>query len=203
MHRYQVKNFSALLGMDGFSDGMLKAHFKLYEGYVTKVNLLLAVSAANRHAAKESPFSDWHGHFGFEFNGMRLHELYFENMLKNADPTVPGPVLEKMAETFVTRGDWAKDFKATGSLRGVGWAVLYFDNQSGNLFNQWTSEHQVNHLADCTPLLVMDAWEHAFMTDYKFDRAAYIEAFFKNINWEPVEARLKAAMERAKSVASR
>jgi len=75
-------------------------------------------------------------------------------------------------------------------MRGIGWVVLYQDNATARLFNQWINEHEVGHLAGCRPILVMDVFEHAFMTDYGLKRADYIESFLKNINWQVVEARL-------------
>ena len=85
---------------------------------------------------------------------------------------------------------WLADFKATGAMRGVGWAILYRDPASGALINEWINEHQNNHLAGCTPILVMDVFEHAYMTDYGLKRADYIEAFLRNVNREVVESRL-------------
>jgi Fe-Mn family superoxide dismutase len=76
-------------------------------------------------------------------------------------------------------------------MRGIGWAILYQDNVSGRLFNQWINEHDVGHPAGCNPLLILDVFEHAFMIDYGLKRADYITAFFKNIKWEAVEGRLK------------
>jgi Fe-Mn family superoxide dismutase len=86
---------------------------------------------------------------------------------------------------------WEHDFKATGAMRGIGWVVLYQDNKGGWLFNQWINEHEVGHPAGCQPILVMDVFEHAFITDYGLKRADYIDAFFKNINWDVVVARAK------------
>jgi len=76
-------------------------------------------------------------------------------------------------------------------MRGIGWVILYQDNVSGKLFNQWINEHDVGHPAGCVPILIMDVFEHAFITDYGLKRADYIEFFFKNINWAVAESRLK------------
>ena len=76
-------------------------------------------------------------------------------------------------------------------MRGICWAVLYQDNVNGRLFNCWINKHDAGHPAGCMPILVMDVFEHAFMLDYGLKRADYIEAFFKNIDWKAVEARLK------------
>jgi Fe-Mn family superoxide dismutase len=74
-------------------------------------------------------------------------------------------------------------------MRGIGWVVLYQEPRSGKLINAWINEHDVGHLAGARPLLVMDVFEHAYMPDYQLDRAKYIEAFFKNINWQAVDRR--------------
>ena len=78
-------------------------------------------------------------------------------------------------------------------IRGIGWVILYRDPFTGRLSNVWISEHNLNHLAGATPLLAMDVWEHAYMPQYGLDRAAYIQAFFKNINWNEVSQRFKEA----------
>ena len=128
---------------------------------------------------------------GFECNGMRLHEYYFENLGGKAMLDKSGKFAQKAAETFGSYEAWEQDFKATGAMRGIGWVVLYQDNITGGLFNQWINEHEVGHFAGCTPVLVMDVFEHAFMVDYGLKRADYITAFFNNINWEAVEKRIK------------
>jgi Fe-Mn family superoxide dismutase len=102
-----------------------------------------------------------------------------------------GELADKLVETFGSYQAWEQDFRATGALRGIGWVILYQDNITGELFNQWINEHEVGHLAGCIPLLVMDVFEHAFITDYGLKRAEYIAAFFNNINWEVVQGRLK------------
>ena len=129
--------------------------------------------------------------FGFEFNGMRLHEYYFGNLggKKALDKT--GAVADKLAAAYGSYEGWEQDFKATGAMRGVGWAILYQDNTNGWLFNQWINEHEVGHPAGCSPILVMDVFEHAFMLDYGLKRADYIIAFFQNIDWDAVTKRLQ------------
>jgi superoxide dismutase, Fe-Mn family len=128
---------------------------------------------------------------GWEFNGMRLHEYYFENLGGKAGLDKAGKLGKKLAEEFGSYEAWEADFKGTGSMRGIGWAVLYQDPANGKLFNQWINEHDVWHPAGGNPILILDVFEHAFMIDYGLKRPDYIAAFFKNIKWEAVEARLK------------
>jgi Fe-Mn family superoxide dismutase len=122
---------------------------------------------------------------------MRLHEYYFENLGGKGEINKDGKLAKKMAEDFESYETWEKDFKATGTMRGIGWAVLYQDITNGRLMNFWINEHDVSHPAGCNPILIMDVFEHAFMIDYGLKRADYIEAFFKNINWDIAEGRLK------------
>ena len=128
--------------------------------------------------------------FGFEFNGMRLHEYYFENLGGKGTLNKSGKLAQLLPGAYGGYEDWEKDFRATATMRGIGWAILYQDNVTGWLINQWINEHETGHPAGCTPILVLDVFEHAFMIDYGLKRADYIDAFFKNINWDAVEARL-------------
>ncbi len=185
---YQAKDYSYLIGIDGFSETLLKNHFTLYQGYVNNTNKLMELLSSKTKDATNPEYAELKRRFGFEFNGMRLHEYYFENLI--CPTTMPEAVTRKLGEAFGSYEAWEQDFKATGSMRGIGWAILYQDNVTGQLFNQWINEHETGHLAGCKPILVMDVFEHAFMTDYGLKRADYIAAFFKNVNWEIVEKRL-------------
>ncbi len=189
---YEAQDFSKLKGMKGFSDQLLEMHFTLYQGYVKNTNLLadeLAKLAASGQANTPA-FAELKRRFGWELNGMRLHELYFGN-LGGKEPLKPdSKLMKKIQDNFGSYEKWAEDFKATGLMRGIGWAVLAEDPVTGRLFNLWINEHDVGHLAGGTPILIMDVFEHAFITDYGLKRADYIQAFFDNINWPAAEARL-------------
>lgn len=190
---YAAKDYSKLIGMEGFSETLLKNHFTLYHGYVTNTNKMLdTLSQMLKDGKTASPeFAELKRRLGWEFNGMRLHEYYFENLGGKTGMNQEGRLAKKMSEAFGDYGVWEKDFKAVGTMRGIGWAVLYQDSANGNLINFWINEHDVSHPAGCNPILIMDVFEHAFMLDYGLKRADYIEAFFKNIDWSAAEARLK------------
>jgi len=127
---------------------------------------------------------------GWEWNGMRLHELYFDALGGRAPLDAGSKLAAMMQEQFGSVDAWEKDFRATGGMRGIGWTILYHDPASGRLINTWINEHDVANLAGCTPLLVMDVFEHAFMLDYGLKKADYIAAYFKNIDWQVVGRRL-------------
>jgi len=190
---YSAKDYSKLIGMEGFSETLLKNHFTLYQGYVTNTNKLLeTVGQMLKDGKTGTPeYAEPKRRMGWEFNGMRLHEYYFENLGGKTSPGKNKRLSKELAENFGSYEAWEKDFKATGAMRGIGWVVLYQDPMANKLINFWINEHDVSHPAGCNPLLIMDVFEHAFMLDYGLKRADYIDAFFKNIDWSPVEARLK------------
>ena len=190
---YTAKDYTSLIGIDGFSETLLTNHFTLYQGYVTNTNKLTDLLTALLKVGKAGTpeYAELKRRFGFEFNGMRLHEYYFENLGGKSPIDRSGKVFKKLVDACGSYEDWEQDFKATGTMRGIGWVVLYQDNTNGELFNQWINEHESGHLAGSQPVLVMDVFEHAFITDYGLKRADYIDAFFRNINWDVAENRLK------------
>jgi Fe-Mn family superoxide dismutase len=101
-------------------------------------------------------------------------------------------LFKKIVEDFGSWENWEKNFMATGAMRGIGWAILYFDNQANKLLNVWINEHDTGHLAGCVPILVMDVFEHAYMTDYETKKPEYIGAFMKNICWHVASSRFSA-----------
>jgi len=190
---YTAKDYSVLVGMEGFSETLIKNHFTLYQGYVTNTNKVADIlDQLLRDGKTGTPeYAELKRRFGWEFNGMRLHEYYFENLGGKAPLNRDGKLAKQMQADFGGYESWEKDFKATGTMRGIGWVVLYEDTLQERLFNVWINEHDVSHPAGCNPVLIMDVFEHAFMIDYGLKRADYIEAFFKNLNWTAVESRFR------------
>ncbi len=189
---YEPKSFENLLGTPGFSDQLLQNHFTLYQGYVNNTNKLSeTLNILLKEDKTATPeYAELKRRFGWEFNGMRLHEYYFGNMSKTSKKLAPdSKLVQKLIVDFGSYENWEKDFRAVGAMRGIGWVILYHDPQANRLFNIWVNEHDVGHFAGATPLLVMDVFEHAYMLDYGLKRADYIEAFFKAIDWKTVTER--------------
>jgi Fe-Mn family superoxide dismutase len=188
---YTAKDFSALLEMPLWSQDLLKMHFTLYQGYVKNTNLLSSKlkELNDNHQSKSYEFGALKRRFGWEFDGMRLHELYFENLSVTSIPLKEDSLLEQINRDFGSFEAWKEDFIATGLIRGIGWVILYKDPSSGKLFNAWINEHDVGHLALGVPLLVMDVFEHAYITQFGLDRAKYIDQFFQNLNWQVIVER--------------
>jgi len=193
---YKAKSWD-LSDLTGISNETLAMHFKLYEGYVTNTNVLNEkiaelMKSGNLDATNMAAFSELKRRYGFEYNGMVLHEYYFDNMQKQgAGDAASDSAFVKAAEAgFGSYETWKNDFVSVGKMRGVGWAITYADGD-GNLSNHWISLHEEGNVAGYKPILVMDVWEHAFIKDYApADRPKYIEAFFSNINWDTVNNRL-------------
>lgn len=190
---YTAKDYAKLTGMEGFSEALLKNHFTLYQGYVTNTNKVMEILAGMLKEGKTATpeYAELKRRLGWEFNGMRLHEYYFENLGGKGGLQKDGKLAKEISGSFGSYDAWEKDFRATGSMRGIGWAALYQDPSGGNLINFWINEHDVSHPAGCNLILIMDVFEHAFMLDYGLKKADYIDAFLKNIDWKAAEARLK------------
>jgi Fe-Mn family superoxide dismutase len=193
MTAFTAKDYSRLIGMPGFSETLLNNHFTLYQGYVKNSNTLDdALSELSKSGKGSDPgFAELKRRFGWEFNGMRLHEYYFENLGGNQPINKDGRLASRIHQDFGGFDEWVQDFKSVGAMRGIGWAIMYQDLSNGRLINFWINEHDAGHPAGCAPILIMDVFEHAFMTDYGLKRADYINAFFQNIDWNSTEQRLQ------------
>ena len=193
---FKARSFP-LSGLTGISDKTLEMHFGLYEGYVKETNQLteqLAELAKAGKAAKNPAYSEMNRHLGFEYGGMILHEYYFENLAPKGKGKPSAPLTKALEDTYGSFETWKSDFMAVGGTRGVGWAVLFRDPITGRMTNQWVTLHEQGVPPGYSPILVMDAWEHAFLLDYKpSERAKYIDAFFSNVNWEEVGERASRA----------
>ena len=196
---YKAKEFN-LSGLTGISDKTLEMHFKLYEGYVKATNDLnerISVFLADAKVDQDEmpAYSELTRRLGFEYNGMVLHEYYFDNLQSGGgtgDPTRGSEFLKATETSFGSYEIWKADFVGIGKMRGVGWAICYQNPANGRISNHWITLHETGNVAGFNPILVMDVWEHAFLLDYKpAERPKYIEAFFSNINWNAVEERLK------------
>ncbi|MFZ2187276.1 MAG: Fe-Mn family superoxide dismutase [Candidatus Moraniibacteriota bacterium] len=184
---YTPQDYTHLLGLDGLSDALLNNHFTLYEGYVKNTNVLVNLLKTKELGTPE--YAELQRRLGWEWNGMRMHELYFGNMTKAAGTLQDGLLKEKIEKTYGSMANWEKNFLGLGAMRGIGWVALVHDPETDTLCNIWINEHDLGHLVGATPLLVMDVFEHAFMLDYGIKRADYLAVFFRSIDWNKAENR--------------
>jgi superoxide dismutase, Fe-Mn family len=192
--KYVAKDFSHLKGLAGISDETLEIHFALYNGYVTNTNTLnekvIELTEAGKAGTPE--YVELKRRYGFEYNGMKLHEYYFGNLKAGGSELKETSKLAQLiTETYSSIDVWKNDFQKLGAARGVGWVILYLDPEQNTLSNHWISMHEEGNVAGFVPLLVMDVWEHAWFRDYKpAERPKYVEAFMANVDWDAVEKRL-------------
>jgi superoxide dismutase, Fe-Mn family len=194
---YRTQTFN-LSGLQGISDKTLEMHFKLYDGYVKQTNVLNEQIAKILEDGKidqeETPaYSELTRRLGFEYNGMVLHEHYFANLKKGADPepAKSSNFRQVCTDSFGDFKTWKTDFVGVGKMRGVGWAIAYQDPRTRRVSNHWVTLHETGNVSGFRPLLVMDVWEHAYLLDYApADRPKYIEAFFANVDWAAVDQRM-------------
>ncbi|MCX6751147.1 MAG: superoxide dismutase [Candidatus Nomurabacteria bacterium] len=183
--------------LKGLSAKNLEEHLKLYAGYVKHTNLILEKIGEYMVDAEKNVYviGELHRRFGFEFNGMRNHEYYFKSLeggtKKLSEDSKLMFAIKKDAPSFDT---WLSGFKTLAMTRGIGWAVLYWDKQTGQLLNAWIDEQHLGQLNGLDWILGIDMWEHAFIYDYPTsEKKKYIEAFFENLNWEVIEENFKKA----------
>ena len=191
----EIRSFKHLLGkLDGMSDPQLEAHFGLYEGYVKKLNEIeekLAKTDRGLSNYSFGEYSELKRRYTVPYNGTFLHEMYFDNLIATGNPSTE---LEKLAiASYGSVEAWKADIKATG-LAVPGWVITCLDTTTGRLNNVQIMEHHIGFPVNHIPLLVMDTWEHAFFLDFKANRGAYIDVFFKNINWNAVNERTTKAL---------
>lgn len=188
---YTEKTFN-LSGLEGLSDKQISEHIKLYQGYVKNTNAILQKIEELKKDTEVNALalSELSRRFAFEWNGLRLHELYFGSLL-NKKPLTPNGNLEKaILAQYGSFEAWQNEFVAHGLMRGIGWVILFYDPEQKLLLSKWVSDHEMGHLAGLPVLLAMDMWEHAFLFDYlPSGKKDYISAFFKNLNWETIESR--------------
>ena len=193
---YTEKTF-AIPTLEGISAKTIAEHLKLYAGYVKHSNLILTKIAELSKTPEDATANTYiigelRRRLGFEFGGMKNHELYFEQFEGGFKKTEGTALEHKMNEQWGSIENWITEFKQLAMTRGIGWAFLYLDESSGNLINTWVGEQHDGHLPGMKPILALDMWEHSYMLDVPpSEKKTYVDAFFNNVNWETVAKRYK------------
>ena len=174
----------ALLELYGISRAAVEAHYKLYEGYVSKRNEILGrLSSVDADGANQV-YSDIRAlkvDLSFAIGGIKNHELYFEHLGgSGGDPT--GAVEDLLERDFGSVAAWRADLKATG-MAARGWAWTAYDWDEGRLFNYIGDAQNTFPVWNATPLVALDVYEHAYFLDYQTDRASYIDVYLANLDW--------------------
>jgi Fe-Mn family superoxide dismutase len=187
---YETKQFENLKGLVGVSENTINHHLTLYAGYVANTNKLIGLVETLSKGTPE--YNEIKRRLAWERNGLRLHELFFENLRVGENNFDTNSEVGKLiVESFGTYEKWAEDFKATATVRGIGWAVLVYDELDKKVRNIWVGEHDLGMIVDTKVLLVLDVWEHAYYLDYGPKRADYVTALVSQLDWNLANNRLK------------
>lgn len=186
---YTAKNYENLLGLKGFSDEALRLHFTLYEGYVKNINSILNKWNDGTVEKGSIEASEIERRMGWEYNGMKLHEIYFGSLSKTPNIlNIESKLAKKIEETYGSFDNWVEIFKKIATIRGIGWTALAVDEE-GNLFTIWFEEHNTGLLANSKIILCIDMLEHAFIIDFGTKKLDYVNTFLKSIDWNICEER--------------
>lgn len=190
MKLYETKQFS-LPQIEGLSEKQIAVHLKLYEGYVTHVNTIHE-QIKNLKENNASPYviNELRRRYAFEFDGMRLHEYYFEQFEGGSTPL--GEKLSTLvSEKYGSSDNFIAHIKEVAGSRGIGWVIVSYDERGDTVHTTWVSDHELGHLSGTHILCAIDMWEHAFMVDYvPAEKPSYLDAVLAAMNWDVVEKRL-------------
>ncbi len=197
IYQFETKDFSRLIGIKGLSNKLLEQHFELYRGYVRQTNAMSTQLLASLEQKPFSPleYSSLKKSFAFEYNGMKLHELFFENLSKNKISMNSGMFLKQVLQDYSSLDNWFKELTQTAMTRGIGWVVCYLDTNQNQLISTWIESHDKGPLLEAHPLVVIDLWEHAYITDYGINRVDYMKTILASLDWNVIEERYQKAIE--------
>ena len=184
--------------LNGLSERMIRSHWENNYGGAVKALATIKARLAQAAGDKELPayvYNDLKREHLIRTGSVVLHELYFENLGGNGQ--AGAGERHAIAQAFGSFDAWEAEFRRIGAGLGggSGWVVLGFNLHTQQLENYWMADHAHAPVATL-PILVMDMYEHSYQMDYGAAATKYIDAFFQNLQWEVVGARLAAVNER-------
>lgn len=194
---YTPKTFD-LPELAGISQKQIDVHLALYQGYVKHTNLILEkIEKLRSEDATEHAYliNELRRRLGFEFDGMRMHEYYFEQLEGGAQDIRTGTFATLAEQKYGGWNEFLAHLGEVAGTRGIGWVVVYFDSVANTLHTAFVNDHELGQLSGLPIMLAIDLWEHAFMVDYvPAEKKTYVDAFLANVNWSVVEARAVTAV---------
>ena len=175
-----------------YSTETLRLHYEvLYKGYVDNSNKIAMKLELARSTGDFSNIKCLERDLSFYGSGMILHQLFFEN-LTNPNGTNPSEMLKwQIEKDFGTVDVFKIQFtEAAIAVEASGWALLVWVPEFNKLEILQCEKHQNLTLWGCTPLLVLDMWEHSYYLQYKTSRPEYVNAWWNIVNWNVVNQRL-------------
>lgn len=189
MKTFQTKTFN-IPKLKGISSKNIEEHLKLYAGYVKNANTVLEKIETLKQDSETNAYllGELVRRFSFEYNGMRNHEVYFASFEGGPKDLSDSNLKQAITDEWGSFEAWLASFKAMALTRGIGWAMLWYDNKDERLLMSWVDEQHLGQLNGCSPILGLDMWEHSYVADYQpSGKKQYVEDFFANLNWDVIE----------------
>jgi len=171
-------------------------HDKHHAAYVTNANATMEKLQGAREKGDFSTIAGLERALAFNVSGHVLHSIFWKNMKKGGGDKPAGALAQLIDRDFGSFDSFQKQMiEATTTVMGSGWGALVWDPASERLLTAQIYDHQGNAVQAGVPLLVIDAWEHAFYLQYKNVKADFFKAVWNVFNWDDVQARLDAAQK--------
>jgi Fe-Mn family superoxide dismutase len=172
-------------------------HDKHHAAYVKGLNDTLDKLDAVRTAGDYSAIVGLQRTLAFNLSGHVLHAIFWQNLSPDGGGLPGGELGEAIDRDFGSFDRFKAHLtQATTTVQGSGWGALSYDSFGQRLYIEQVYDHQGNVGQSGTPLLVIDAWEHAYYLQYLNVRADYVTAIWNIVNWADVAARYGAATQR-------
>jgi Fe-Mn family superoxide dismutase len=169
-------------------------HDKHHAAYVAGANSTLDRLEESRAANEFSTIVGLEKTLAFNVSGHVLHSIFWKNLSPDGGDRPDGDLADAITEYFGSfEGFHAHLTQATTTIQGSGWGVLAYEPLAGRLLVEQVYDHQGNLGNGSVPLLVFDAWEHAFYLQYKNVKADFVSALWNIVNWSDVASRYAAA----------
>ena len=187
---YKKQEFN-IPSLKGLSEKQIEVHLGLYAGYVKHVNLIAEKLREGAEGKDTYTSAELRRRFAFEFDGMRMHENYFEQLEGgNAELDGGGALAKAVSTKYGDVSGFLDHIKEVAGTRGIGWVTVYYDDKARTIHTVFVGDHELGHLSGLSVLFALDMWEHAFMVDYiPSEKAKYVDAFLANTNWTVAEDR--------------
>lgn len=182
---YKEKTFT-IPSLQGLSEKTIEEHKKLYAGYVKHANLILEkLESYKGDETKTYETGELYRRFSFEYNGIRNHELYFALLEKKTNLSEESSLAKALTKIWGSTESFVEALTTLALTRGIGWAMLSYDNADKKLLLHWIDEQHLGQLQGVTPIIALDMWEHSYVADYQpSGKKQYVADFISQMNWE-------------------
>jgi len=169
-------------------------HGKHHAAYVTNANVMLDKLEEARTKGDFASIPHLERALAFNVAGHVLHSIFWKNLKKGGGGEPTGALADQIKADFGSFESFKKQLNAASStVFGSGWGAVVWEPVLGKLITTQIYDHQSNFTVGGTPVLVFDAWEHAWYLQYQNRKTEFFDALWNVINWDDVTARLDAA----------